>query len=315
MQPCDAPQECPAKAHVFFTGDLLYWQAHEEGLPLAVEAEHPDNLDHARVIQLHWDWDFGYRVGIGYTMGHGGWDLSLHWLRFYTDASRSQQASRGAFFFPSQVHPVNLPTASTFCTQWHSHWQLHLNQIDLSLSRSFEVSRWLTLQPRVGLCSAWIDQKWHIDYDRVEGIAGHSIKDTSKNDYWGLGPCVGLNTQWGFGRGWSLYGNGDLAILYGFFAIDRQEKVAGLDTGIPLSIDNSYRVSKVVADLQLGLRYERAFVQDRLHLLIQTGWELPMYFGQNQFPSFTSADSLGDFVANQGDLTLQGWTLSMQLGF
>src|SRR6267154_1365439 len=68
---------------LFAYGDLLYWKANENGIPLAVvNKQSGDNLAHSKVENLRGKWDFAFRVGLGYDIPHDGWDLSLSWLRY-----------------------------------------------------------------------------------------------------------------------------------------------------------------------------------------------------------------------------------------
>ena len=144
--------------------------------------------------------------------------------------------------------------------------------------------------------------------------------DVDYRDRWyGFGLEGGLDTQWGLGSGWSLFGNLTGAIVYGFHHLnvdnDNDPAVAVDTNGKFADANNRYRVSHPILDLMLGLRYDTMFSCDRYHLGLQVGWEHHIYFSQNQFPVFVDRQAIGTFVANQGDLTLQGWTLAARFDF
>ncbi|MBI3237035.1 MAG: hypothetical protein HYZ48_04980 [Chlamydiales bacterium] len=307
---------------VFFTADLLLWQAHEDGVPLFIKNKGQGfdaDLSHSETKGLHWDWDWGFRIGGGYNLMHDGWDASLTWMRVYGHAAERAHTSSANAFWPSFTHPAGnqdgLDLGTGPYTKSHSHWKLQLNQLDLELGREFFVSKFLTLRPHFGLRSDCIRQKLHIHYNRFEGVPGETYEVELHNRFWGLGLAAGLNTQWSLGSGWSIYADGAFAMLYGFHEIDREDTLSVTSSFDFVDMDSSYRISRAVGDLALGFRWDKMFCRDRFHFGIQGGWEQHVYFGQNQFIRFVDHDALGNFVANQGDLTFQGWTLSARFDF
>ncbi len=313
-------------ADLFVTGDLLYWQAHEDGLPLFVKNDNFNtNLNHSTAEGLRWDWNFGWRFALGYNTGHDGWDISATWLHFNTEANKHEKAHNSEVLWPSLSHPAEevpggpLIGAGPF-QKAKAHWAMNLNQIDLDLGREFYVSKWLTLRPHLGLRTAWVRQHLKVHYNRLSdgagsfssGIDDHIKMETS---FWGIGLESGINTQWGLGRGWSIYGDAGFAFLYGFHEPDRKDEVR---FGIELdwvNMDWSSRTTRAIADLGLGLRFDSWTNDERIHFRIQAGWEHHIYFSQNQFARFVDDVAIGNFIGNQGDLTLQGWTLSARLDF
>ena len=57
------------------------------------------------------------------------------------------------------------------------------------------------------------------------------------------------------------------------------------------------------------------FFWERYHIGIQAGWENHMFFNQNQFIRFTDSNAQASFFANQGDLTLQGFSARVRFDF
>ena len=147
-------------ADLFIFGDLLYWNAHETGLPVAILQDGPStNLSDAEVKNISFDWDFGFRLGVGYNLPHDGWDLNLTWLRFITDGSRRVNAHGDDIIFATRLPPADGTAGDTF-QKARGHWRLRFNQLDLDLGREFFVSKWLTLRPHFGLRADWVRQKW-----------------------------------------------------------------------------------------------------------------------------------------------------------
>lgn len=315
-------------ADLFIFGDVLYWNAHENGLFYAIKNKNNENnLSHADVKNIHGDWNVGFRVGIGYNLPHDGWDLHATWLRFTDHEHKSVHARSNRFVFPTLAHPADPISQNDFCQKSHAHWKLRLNQLDLDLGREFFTSKWLTLRPHAGIRTDWIRQKLEVDYKNFSNSTiPNKIEVELKDRWWGIGLEGGLDTQWGLCNGWSLFGNLCTAIIYGFHDLKFEDddtppsfNVTNDSTSFPngtfVDLDNTYRISHPILDLEMGLRWDNMFSDDRVHLGLQIGWEHHIYFSQNQFPIFTDDLSFGQFVSNQGDLTLQGWTFSARLDF
>ncbi len=321
-----ARPEIKRGANLFLVGDLLVWQAHEDGLPLFIEnSGSADNLTHANVGGLDWNWNAGCRVALGFNTPHDGWDLVATWLHFNTTANQRKQAHFNQFLQPTLTHPgetmVGAPSSigeGPF-EKTKAHWGMNLNQIDLELGREYYVSKWLTLRPHIGLRNAWLHQNLQVNYNRLEdgGVFISGIDDhlSLHSNFWGLGLAAGLNTQWGLGGGFSLFGDAACALLYGFHDLERDDTLRFNTELAWVDMDWSYRVSRTIADLSMGLRFDTWTNDERVHFRIQAGWEHHIYFNQNQFIHFVDDVSIGNFVNNQGDLTTQGWTLSARLDF
>ena len=310
-------------ADLFFTADWLIWQGHENGTGYAVktkevQANPTTTLYNSSVKNLHFDWDMGFRVGLGYNLPHDGWDLVAGWTWFQNKAHGSSAEGDGTLYSANPYTPAESSALSYDSSR--AHLNLKLNMIDLDLGREFFVSKWMTLRPFMGLRTGWINQSFHASYVGPSPATDiSSIFARATNKYWGLGLHTGMNTQWGLGSGFSLFGNGAFSILNGFFKVTDYEKT-NYTSGVSndnISNQDGFRVGRVIAELAMGLRWDTMCANDHCHFGIQGGWEQLMFFGQNQFKHFTGSNTsnAGAYFANQGDLTFQGWTISARLDF
>ncbi len=307
---------------LFFTADWLIWQGHENGTGYAVKTKRPQSDDTAlynsEVKDLHFNWDFGFRVGLGYNLPHDGWDVVAGWTWFQNNAHGSVTPNLGSVYSANPFDPAEAAVDSFGSA--NSHLNIKLNMIDLDLGREFFVSKWMTLRPFMGLRTAWVFQEQSSNYNNPLPVSSvSSFYSQQKNDYWGLGLHSGLNTQWGLGAGVSLFGNAAVSILNGFFKVNDYE-TTNFSNGTHndnVSNNDSFRIGRVIGELAMGVRWDTMLANDHCHLGIQGGWEQLMFFGQNQFKHFygTFPSNQGSYFANQGDLTFQGWTLSVRLDF
>jgi hypothetical protein len=317
-------------ADIFAYGDLLYWKANENGIPLAVVNNGSElNLNNAKVNNLRGRYDFAFRVGIGYDIPHDGWDLSLSWLRYNSNGHRKHIHSHtGRYVFPT-LAPSTDPIANLdAATRAKGRWKLLLNQLDLDLGREFFVSKWMTLRPHAGVRSDWIEQKLKAEYENFTDLlpASSEVDIKYRDSWWGVGLEAGLDSQWGLGSGWSIFANLAAAILYGEHNIrfkDKNDPAAYLGNGLGITpssgvfanVRDKTWIAHPILDLQLGLRWDGMVANDHLHIGVHLGWENHVYFSQNQFPIFSDDYNFGKFFANQGDLSLEGWTLGMRPDF
>lgn len=305
----------------FITVDPLLLEAHENGLGIVVKTKNTLSFfsGHDKVKNPNFNWDWGFRLGLGLNLPHDGWDLYLNWTRFHTNAHRTSRASLGGTLYPVTLHPGSVGGLPLTADKAKYRWHLRLNELDLEMGREFFVSKWLTLRPFAGMRTAWIDQK---DRTTLQGLNNDLVlankrRFERKNDYWGLGIRGGLNTQWGLGCGWSIFANYSASLLYGFFTLDGKQKII-TDTDVvtsDLDVDNHYHVGRAITEFILGVRYDYMFCNERYHIGVQLGWEQQMLYGQNQFMRFVDDTAMGVFVANQGDLTLQGYSARFRFDF
>ena len=249
-------------ARAIFTAELLYWNAHEDGLEYAISNTEAPNLSTNQVSTFNSSsyyngdllnperkWDYGFRFGLGYVLNHDGWDIDAMWTHFRRNASDDVVADAntttsriytlwsavvpalGDFMQATPSVPL-LPIAAEVQTSW----RLHLDLIDLELGRSFYTSKYLTLRPHIGLRGASIRQNYDITYlggSFREGTASAPLNLTDdvvmKDNFWGIGVRGGLNSDWHWSRGcggdWSFYGNLALSMIYGRFTIEQSENI------------------------------------------------------------------------------------------
>jgi Legionella pneumophila major outer membrane protein precursor len=393
---------------LFATGSFLWWKATQDDLYYVAKTTTQSCLGNfilnsfdGTLHDPNFEWDPGFKIGLGYNLPYDGWDLYVNWTRFYTSASNHQRAclcppetiSRitlptnqsspcNIIRVPTQCQPcaddVLYPTFAPVITsdqyattvRAKSHWNLHLNLLDGELGRDFYVGKKLTLRPSIGLRGAWIDQRLNVNYKSNIHIvnpinAGFGIQSASligisqscsefKNDFEGVGPKFGIDTDWILGYGFSIYGDAGISLIWGEFDIESEatftlcaEFNATTTTDLTFAtnvnqpscyrLKDEFHSTKAITDLALGIQWKTSMWK-RTALLLQLGWEHHLFFNQNQLvrlteqvtpfalaplvpgvlqttiPNLTSTQT---FVAprRSGDLAVQGLTFTARLDF
>ncbi|MDN3506857.1 MAG: Lpg1974 family pore-forming outer membrane protein [Simkaniaceae bacterium] len=256
-----------------FSISPVVWQVHEEG------------LDYAKGKKVDQDWAWGVRLNLAYDTCYSG-ILELDWTYYRTTEKSTCKNA--------------IPTWSNHITSFdrmRADTKLLLNLLDLRLGAEFFPNCYLTFHPFIALSTVWLDQDFII-HGQNETIPLHQVK--MRNDFWGIGPKIGLKTEWLLGCGFSFFGNADATLFYGDFSV-RQKA-----TSAPLIKDNFW-LSRAYLDFILGIQWEWIFCSNDYSIGFAAGWENLFFFGQNQL-------RLGGHPI-KGDLTLQGLTLTGSFGF
>lgn len=221
-----------------------------------------------------------------------------------------------------------IPTLSAFDTPDRygntniafAKWNLKLNLLDGEIGREFFVSKYLTVRPYMGVRGAWIHQRYDVKYQtdltvndpEFFGFSLGSVTATQtdcaciKNNFNGVGPRAGFNTDWMLGAGFSFYANLGINLLWGQFDLYNSTTVSvvgdgvidttGTATGASTTFDidecavynfgEKYQTTKAITDLALGLQWQGTFANDRVGLMIQIGWDQHLFFNQGNIIGF-----------------------------
>jgi len=321
------PRTCSGTG-AFITGSFIYWTARVNGLSYATSGARngsdPDSPSRGNFKYPDWEFDPGFKVGLGFSLDHDGWDslVQYTWLYTGTQKDRTRQSDINtttliptwniAFAFPDDNL---LPQRITF---GESKWELKFNAIDWEVGRNFYVSPRLKLRPSVGLKGTWHKQEY--DVTVVESSASTATEFVMKqdHDFWGIGPRGGINTAWQFNPFFSLIGDLFLSGLWSNFDVERKDtERQTISGGVPVdepSTTNYFSKSDFytltpVLEIMIGLRAETWFSNDDFHVSLDAGWEGQVWWSQNQYIQLRSEAN------HEGNMVLQGLTIKLRLDF
>jgi hypothetical protein len=303
------PSELKNTKRLFATGEALLWKAQMDDLGFAVKSKNQTTIRKGKGKDPKFNWNWGFRVGFGYNIPHDHWDI-LGGYTQYRSATRSEEkVSSSQALFPSWM-----TASSGYVSQARASWNMHLQLGDLEMGRSFAAARWLSLRPFLGVRGAWIYQKYAIEYKGGSAVpTADTDKVSMRNNFWGAGGRLGLNSLWGIARGFSLYGDGSFSLLSGFFHVHQTEYLEKAGTSF-LNVSSSPSQLVPIVDLALGFQYDTFFQKKRYHLGLKLGYEFNYFFNQNEFMRFISGGS-GFYTRNNSDLTLMGLSCGLRFDF
>jgi len=296
----------------FVEASALYWQAEEEGLSYAVKSRSSDGLSDSEILSPKFEWDFGFKVGLGYRIPHDHWEFLLQWTSLQTHCDHHAHGGSGHVLFPSWVTPF-LPIDG-FIEQADAHWRLHLGLVDFLWKKPVPVTRTLTLTPLVGVRWGSLRQKYNIQYGGGVLLEDAEVVIRTKNKFAGLGPMVGVSSNFEMTKGFSLFADGAASLLYGEFYVHQSSKPRSQRTKT-LKIFSIYRSAAPILEGAAGIRWQRSFSGGLKRLTLQLGWDQLLFFSQNQLIYFLSDAQVGMTASNLGDLSIAGVEFSIKLEF
>lgn len=307
---------------VIVYGDVLYWTSQLDGLELAFKTTLPLTNTTAHIIDQPFEWDAGFRVGLGYYFKWRDWGVVLEWTRYRTDSHRSLDDNGGndlMFSLWGRPGPTDLLRVRNIS----GHWDFDYDVLDLVLHPGAFRYKYFSFQPEFGLRGAWLDFDYTIrtqtdDLTNNQTIIQHF---PYSQDFHAIGIVGALNMKWMMGWGFNIYGKLLGSTLYGHYTTDQGgSTTVGNMTNTSTLIDKYWRV-RTALNYTIGLEWERFFANNGVRLDIHVGWELQSWKDFNQLFQGetevinvnTNAEIRADHV--NGDLGLSGLTAGVRLEF
>lgn len=302
-------------ADFFVTADFIWWKPNQEGTSVSYPgySNGTSNAPSGTALYPNFEFQPGFKLGVGTTMRHDGWDLYANWTWFRSEDVNGRHHTKGSETQWTDLSYSNNGTTapSIWAVQNAStRWNMHFNVIDLELGRNFWISKYLTLRPHFGLKTAWIHQNQHVEFDGIGTDAAASLASTEKAEldfkqhFWGLGLRTGLNTSWHFNRNWSIYGDFALAALWTDYDNSRGDENETTELKTFRGNTDVHTIEPVL-EIGLGLMYQTWWHNDDYQFTVAAGWEEQVWFDHNQ--------NMNVNARRQGNFTLQG--LTVKFGF
>lgn len=346
------------------TLEYLYWKPFVENAHAAQEQQAIDyRVDHSsaqgtfangylanRPKDYKFNWDSGFRVGLGYNFPCDKWGMIFVWTHYRTaidsrlngsasiDESGSTDLLNAKIPAPYFIMGDYLePFFYCRTAEIGSKWTFQFNQVDLDFFRDFYVGCALSLRPYAGLRSIFLAQKInvsgrynvHPNADLIYKTL--DIEQRLLSEFKGFGIKGGLKSNWEFFCGLSLYGDVGLSAVYSCFTTMHRSEFIGVanslqtpKTALTHEIPYDFNELKVFADFALGLEWRRPFNCNQNVFHFRLGWEHHMLFKASHFLSLNNNQLLFEnsrppagtrFLTSDGDISLYGFVFAIGVSF
>lgn len=308
------------------SASLLIWQAYEGKTENALVDETTAftlNEHPAHTARVNFDWQVGYRIGIGYnffydTSACSDWDLEFTYTYYHAAKSENASFDNGSPV-PGGVIALEFPPFIAGQITYGdsiSKRRITFSTFDLDLGRSFFVTRNISFRPFAGLKGALIFQRLHVLY--LHAIQDPLDEQIAHNDFRGVGIKGGIDTNFYFNSQWSLFDTFAGALLFGKF--HDKAALSSLDvtvSNLPIAVLTlKTSENRVVPQIQniLGLSWETNVRNDHSHLSLSVGYEFQYWWSQNQLYHFINGvDYL--YTRHNDDLAVHGFSLDLKYDF
>lgn len=318
----------------FIAGELLYWHAKVGGTDYAYSLSSAATFNalifpvNGSTKENDFSWHLGAKAALGYNLPHNNWDLLLRYTYF-----ESNDIDSSAKYFPSAIRMMRtFANFAIFSERAKSHFDIDYNNLDLEMGRWTYMSPKIAVRPHIGVKAAWIDLQQKITYGLPEiGLdlfshADFKVKDNS--DFRGLGPRIGIDSNWHLGYGFSIKADASFSLLYGHYkARHKEDTPDGLIVAQISSLDikmksKAHGFSPFLNTI-LGLQWERYINDNKQHLSFSGGYEVQYYWRQNQIEfaeDFHTATALNppfriQFEKRSEDVMFYGLNFQARLDF
>ena len=324
------PDVVPADAKVgpgpYVKGDYLYWIANEEGLEFSVSGLTSTGTTTAvaqgKTREPLFDWNSGFRVGIGYTAPVTFWDASLTWTSFDSEAKRSFSVESITVF--NKVYPIlDLPgnsysgagAGAPSLQSAAAKMKMDYDALDILLGRELNLNPHFAIKPSAGVRCAWIDQHYRITYAAPTLVPADPLNRIKlHSEFFGVGIRGAIDTIWQCHRLVSLFGKAGLTLFHGWFDIRQTYTNAAAGTAYGNLHEDFQRVVSEF-DTALGLRIQLGPCGWLKRCELTGAYEFHLYPKQNQFLYFMDDTKQGISMRQRGDLSFQGVSVGATLYF
>ncbi len=287
--------------------DLLVWKLREGssenwGQIIAPSGENQP----VELLEVPFNWQAGFRVGLGYHFGQGDWDTLLAYTRYRTQKTSHVSANEGGIYSAYLANfYVNNANGASFGPNYHNagmYWSFSYDTLDLEFGRTFNIDSFLKLRPKIGLKSAIINQDIDTEWQNPTVATNFTTAtENLQNHFWGIGPYIGIDTLWfvygNTNKGIQLFGNVLGGLLSGHWHF--KDNYAN---NTPISIDiysDNINTVATMATGQFGVQWSGCVVGKETR--IRLGYESQVWFNQVQYYSFNMG-RLDNLMSLQGGL-------------
>lgn len=298
-------------------GEYLYWNILQPNMPYATLVDDITTFAHPKSILQKQEWASGFRLTAGIDLPCR-FDVSASWTRFHTDFHGS--TSQPTIVASQLIEPFNdalIIGGDGIGGTASSKWNLRFDMYDLNFGCLTFDSCLFAIHPKIGVKGGKIRQNQIVQYNNFFDTATDLSLDSTielKNNLWGVGPKIGLDSAYKLGCGFSFVGDFSLALLYGNLSTSVTSVINEIGGAY---IDSSFKEHNHLLQpniqLFLGLNWDSAICKN-FPVTIGVGYEVQYFWNTWHIRNSRRQDWISQDVGFS-DLMFNGLTIKLFLGF
>lgn len=296
----------------------LYWNVQEEYLGYGVQNVNlftPNLTPSNATLKTHdRKWDSGFRIEAFLS------DISYP-IKCHFEWTYFKSTSKASVNGDPTIATIGVTTASTVfpdnpflsATNINSTWKININEFAFDLGYPLSCSPCISFCPYLGIFGAVINQKQKIFNNNIMNDAGSapSITVFRKNDFWGIGPRLGIGANWNFIQYFSLVCDINFAYLIGKINSKNHFQLPTLP--YINSLNEKIWCGRPMTSAFVGLNCEGCICNSS-SLSLSLGYEFQYWW--KQWHGISSVfDDNQSAEGNWGDLTINGLVASIGISF
>ncbi len=322
----------------YFELDFIYWAARQAGNAYAATGNPqtvpgttdtngtvvPALTSAGKIYEPEIGGKPGFKVALGVNLEYDSWDLYVDYTFLYgKDTSSITNNSQYPGIYPLFMDKPNnsivtkFESLATLISSAKSDFEFQYNNMHLELAKSIPLFTSFVLNPHFGLQGAWIRQHGHTTYEYATYnskivVGGQQLHYAQQ--FWGIGPTVGVDGIWQCIKHLGFFGKTSLAALWGTYdAVTKTFETNGYpgmtNYKSKLISDNKYEPTTLspVMELSLGLSSDW-MITSKYRMLFTIAWDAQVWFAHGQHSILESA------IPNT-DLFFQGLTTGFRFDF
>lgn len=302
IAPADPTWRIPKKgARVYLIGDFLYWSATSNAVLQGFKIE---DSSHVKIKPFDIAYKPGFRVGLGYRLPHDSWEAAAYVTQLRT-TNHLQQTTHGDASIETNFG--NLTEDSENFDSQKGHWHLKYTLLDGELSRCVAASKALIISPFIGARGAWIHQKEHLTF------SGSNVLNVDAHSHYRAGGLrLGTDLHFYFMKYVCLFGKAAASLIWGCF--EEETRIEMDDDTLFLAKAKPKQLAGDIA-LRAGAKGTLPLYQRQAFLTLGLTYDMALWFFDNQFLNVFQASDALQTQMQQGNLTLQGISVTVRLDF
>lgn len=291
----------------FYTAaNFTYWQPSQENMELGLTQTLTST--EYNFIRMNFDFKPGFQVEVGAFLGRDEWDTSWKYTWFRSEQHKNASVDTTT----TVIHPVWGSPNTTPYGHAKEAWSLHMDLADWVMGKNYYVTPKIVFHPSFGLRGAWIRQYVSVFYEST----AQSQLSQHKSHSWGVGPSLALLSNWTLCQNFNLFARGEADILYTrYTTLSAHEADIGSLPGDTHFHERNLGLLRPHAELALGLSWGGYFSDRGLFGSLSAEYNFQVFFNQNMFRKRMDDIAIGTSIVSNGDLFMQGLTVSARLDF
>jgi hypothetical protein len=249
----------------------------------------------------------GVEVGFVFNMPYDHWNLNGEYF-WYSVYQHFLKPNVNSNLYYSPI--FSLSPYDNLLNRLDARRDIYLNVADLYLSRPFYSGRNVTIEPKLGLKSVIIKQKFSIDSDVQGSLISQSAITKSRS--WAIGPKLGFLGNFLLGGGVSIFSDISTSILYSTFCSSKL-KYSSTNRPISKASNRGYNLLEPVLDSSIGLTFGGYVMNNSFYVNMKAAYNFSAYFAENVSRALVATATSRQ--AAPGNLYTQGASIGFNFAF